>query len=130
MGTGTHHSSACTAGWERPAQRQHRIRRCAPHPPPSLLPTASPLSCGPSVLASLKRQHQSLGRLQASASEAMVALSSETVVPGSGELPQLWVQGELERGQHVCASTARAEQEASRGNKSPADEPRGGNDCA
>jgi hypothetical protein len=42
---------------------------------------------------------------QFSTSEAMVDLYSNPTGPGSPELSQLWVQGELEPGQHLCAST-------------------------
>lgn len=42
---------------------------------------------------------------QFSMSEAMVDLYSNPTGPGSPELSQLWVQGELEPGQHLCAST-------------------------
>lgn len=66
---------------------------------------ARPLSSGPSVPASPGQQHQSLCWSRLSASEAIVALCSDPTGPGSLELPQPWVQGELEQGQHVSAST-------------------------
>lgn len=87
----THNRGSC-----RPGSTCHPLH---------LLPVASPVSSGPSVLASPGQQHQSLCWSRLSTSEAMVALCSNPTGPDSLELPQPWVQRELEQGQHVSAST-------------------------
>lgn len=77
---------------------------CAIHPPGSYqrrVPSpVAPVSC-----QALSSNIRASADPRFSVSEAMVDLYSNPTGPSSQELSQLWVQGELEPGQHLCAST-------------------------
>lgn len=106
-----HTSALCLpAGWERQAAERSRagtthcrtVCMLSSHASSTQpLTEASPLCCGPSVLAAPAQQRQSLGSLQLSASEAMVDQHRHPTVPSSWVLPQPQVEGRTEQA-HVC----------------------------
>lgn len=94
------------AGWERlRLGKTGKLQTCSMHHPPGSYRQRVPSSVAPVSCQALGSNVKASAGPQFFVSEAMVDLHSNPAGPGSPELSQLWVQGELEQGQHLCAST-------------------------
>lgn len=106
--------AACCRVWGAGWERLHLGKtggggglqtRSMHHPPGSYRRRRVPSSMAPVSCQALGSNIKASAGPRFSMSEAMVDLYSNPTGPGSPELSQLWVQGELEQGQHLCAST-------------------------
>lgn len=94
----------CRVGEAAPRQNGGAADRFHAHPLESYQQRV-PSSVAPVSCQALGSNIKTSAGLQFFMSEAMVDLYSNPTGPGSPELSQRWVQGELEQGQHLSANT-------------------------
>lgn len=95
----------CRVGEAASRQNKGELQSRSMHHPPGSYRQRVPSPVAPVSCQALGSNIKASADPQFSMSEAMVDLYSNPTGPGFPELSQLWVQGELEPGQHLCAST-------------------------